>query len=68
MTFAVHNVVDEFSPEVEKLTHALKLRVRGGSQTHACANDLASYAAYLDFAPNLNRSCRSIELSIHPRS
>ena len=46
MTFAAHNVVDEFSPEVEKLTNTLKLCVRGGSQTHACANDLASYAAY----------------------
>jgi hypothetical protein len=30
-TFAVHNVVDEFAPEMEKLTNALKLRAHGGS-------------------------------------
>ena len=30
-TFAVRNVVDEFAPEMEKLTNALKLRAHGGS-------------------------------------
>ncbi len=30
-TFAIRNVVDEFVPEVEKLTNALKLRAHGGN-------------------------------------